>query len=1345
MYGRGNYAPQFGQGLQRPMPPYQQQQQLAGRPAPAHFQPGNSVPMQNVIQPGGPPHGPTSRGPAYFHAPPAPWNMSQQGPPVSTSNTSHPYHHLSRPPFLGAQPNFVPGSQNPQPSLLPPPPMGRGALPPPPFMQLPPPPPPPPPPPTTAGPFPPVSGKQQSTEIQMLAVAPQPPPLPPSSPPMAPPPPSSSSQSQSGHGPVSEHVLLSNNTSHSHKDGDNLISDEDMALKQSVSVGLPPPPPKPADENVVRNIEVLCQFIAKNGPEFEEMARKNEHGNTEFNFLVGGDPGSEAASAHEYFLWMKEKCTIKNGLHQDQGQKEPSQTDVDIEPSSGPKSLPNVATAHSPADSDVDMEDDITQSDKDHGAYNSTEDAKQEPVLSSDASGMQKQENKNELQHLKEDNLSLKPSQSIKLEAGAESMRENIADEPVNANSPFRLIQSYASDDSSDDDGEQSPENVKATAVSPIDEVEALSSQNATEDSNKNSEIGVGPSVTTCLESGLTKDRDDSQAIEGDLLEALDDTLQGKYVSDDVDGRTGGFNANAGFHGKYISGSSGVSAATHKDIKKNDDKISRSAVKVDEFGRLVKDGASESESDESHHVRRRGRRDRSRSRSRSPSDRRRRRSPRRSPRRRKERRSRSRSWSPKRRRSRSRSPYRPGGDFHGEKLKRGKIQCFDFLKGRCYRGASCRYMHQEVDKDEYPRRYNSKQHHVADNHDTRDLVPQTCDERSIAEAIDDAAGPSASHRDVEKLSADVITVVDPSKGVQSDALDDPISHEHQPLSGVPSTNEQAMNHPEAEGSVGSYHKADKDLQKKDNSSQIDCSTVQTSTISPRLSANEPSLNKTSYEFATPNACVPEFSLQVSHLPPPPLPQQASNAPQNPNVLVNYNYMAPSGSLPPPSVPVESGPLYQAPLPNQQPLYPTLANTAWNTPSQPRPPHMVGPSMSGNPLQFQHGNFPLRNDFPGQMSLRAHPGELQSQSHVGGFSHQTYHLPSGNIPAQAFAGSNLARDDRYPQFLSQSSVPSSSFVPGVVPQPVPFQGDSIVKSTQSAPGFSSNVGDMDNSSNYFDVGGTKISTHYNPYASTFDQPLSTRFSSIAFSQGRETATGVQYNNPFGVGPTPMDGQLSGDPTSRQIISSSNSSKAGGQVMLKSGGDQYDPLSDSIDIKLAQKQDHAADNSDIMLRLSSHHSVLDVEENNRQKMVGAITASASLENDEFGETADAEVGAVENASPSDPNEDANIADGDIEIDQVKSEGRSKKSKDSRSMKMFKVAVANFVKDVLKPQWRQGNMSKEVFKTIVKKTVDKVSGAMKNHRLPKSQAKIDHYIDSSRRKLTQLVEGYVSKYKS
>jgi hypothetical protein len=72
----------------------------------------------------------------------------------------------------------------------------------------------------------------------------------------------------------------------------------------------------------------------------------------------------------------------------------------------------------------------------------------------------------------------------------------------------------------------------------------------------------------------------------------------------------------------------------------------------------------------------------------------------------------------------------------------------------------------------------------------------------------------------------------------------------------------------------------------------------------------------------------------------------------------------------------------------------------------------------------------------------------------------------------------------------------------------------------------------------------------------------------------------------------------------------------------------------------------------------------------------------------------------------------------------------------MKLFKIAIADFVKEVLKPSWRQGNMSKEAFKTIVRKTVDKVSNSVPSSHIPKTPAKMKHYVQSSQKKVTKLV---------
>lgn len=87
----------------------------------------------------------------------------------------------------------------------------------------------------------------------------------------------------------------------------------------------------------------------------------------------------------------------------------------------------------------------------------------------------------------------------------------------------------------------------------------------------------------------------------------------------------------------------------------------------------------------------------------------------------------------------------------------------------------------------------------------------------------------------------------------------------------------------------------------------------------------------------------------------------------------------------------------------------------------------------------------------------------------------------------------------------------------------------------------------------------------------------------------------------------------------------------------------------------------------------------------------------------------------------------------------DGENKKSKDSKALKMFKLALADFVKDALKPTWKEGQMSREVHKTIVKKVVDKVTTTVEN--TPQTKEKIDIYMSYSREKLNKLVQVTMS----
>ncbi|KAI9113902.1 hypothetical protein K1719_015153 [Acacia pycnantha] len=87
-------------------------------------------------------------------------------------------------------------------------------------------------------------------------------------------------------------------------------------------------------------------------------------------------------------------------------------------------------------------------------------------------------------------------------------------------------------------------------------------------------------------------------------------------------------------------------------------------------------------------------------------------------------------------------------------------------------------------------------------------------------------------------------------------------------------------------------------------------------------------------------------------------------------------------------------------------------------------------------------------------------------------------------------------------------------------------------------------------------------------------------------------------------------------------------------------------------------------------------------------------------------------------------------------------AKKMKDVKGIRAFKFALVEFVKELLKPTWKDGHINKEHYKTIVKKVVDKVTGAMQGSHIPQTQEKIDHYLSASKPKLNKLVQAYVEK---
>ncbi|CAN4099406.1 unnamed protein product [Withania somnifera] len=1012
----------------------------------------------------------------------------------------------------------------------------------------------------------------------------------------------------------------------------------------------------------------------------------------------------------------------------------------------------NSAPAHSAADSDMEMEDDITQTEEDQqihpfGSEKQLQDSLNEDALhrnssscgtlepeelrqdspycapsscqepSSEANGLNR-DNEPFLDDLVQTSASLE--KKLSHPSGSPTVKvvdlESVHSQLMEATSPFRLIQGYASGDSSDSASENCLGSLGRLTVPPSNVVVTITAKT---DTGKSPVSSVRP----------------SNAVAKDVKESYD-ALNFEDPVDHNDGNRLSLKSDIAPEELQSENVLGVNDNVSFNLLKEEAKDKSPTRKVDEFGRLVREGFSNSDSDDSRrYMRRHGKRGRSRSRSHSPYDRRRRKSPRK----REDKRDRSRSVSPKRYGSRSKSHSRHGSTSGGDKMRRDRDypqQCFNFLKGRCYHGALCRYFHAELDKSGRSRSYQSKHQHRdpplsskdSDMHDSKDshthekigtTLKKSVHNHDRSETLDIPDMEMKEKKEPEPTSQLY------GKEDQTGSADSPVivaEVEKLPAAGgMPSSVgtvgiHLSEDHVSYKMLLNAYEKP----KEKCDSSGLELSSVQISFMVPPV----PLPRFVSAKESCPSDVLQTEPLSASF---PSLPQASGTA--------FAQQMPRDHNLPPPfnSPYIGSAPPYQALFPHQPSPFAVPLNSSWNSlpphPAQSQAPHTqfvndssgnaAGGQHSVPPIHFQPNLVVPRNDFYASTSL--------DLPQVGG-----HHAFVRTQPIYSRGSPN-----RPPAFLDESLVlgelpgPSSKSYP-YMQQPHSGPQTAGISRHLVEPGVCSSVSrytsdllDQNQVPLLPDFGGSRFSSQFNPYASTFDKPLTTKFSSDPLIHGRDMLPSSKYSA-FSLSKMTIDGHPAESLGSRNI--SPPSARTAEGMFLQPGGNQYDPLYDSIEpsTNLLKKFDpgqkhEVTDDSGVMLKL---------------KRGGAIPFTASAENDEFGETAEAEVGAVENGSPSDSSDGEDVPAGEIEIEQLKPSGEKKKSKDSRSMKLFKISVANFVKELLKPSWRQGNMSKEVFKTIVRKTVDKVSGAMKSHQIPKSKTKIDHYIDASQRKLTKLV---------
>lgn len=774
-------------------------------------------------------------------------------------------------------------------------------------------------------------------------------------------------------------------------------------------------------------------------------------------------------------------------------------------------------------------------------------------------------------------------------------------------------------------------------------------------------------------------------------------------------------------------------------------------------------------------------------------------------------------------------------------MRRDKGQlpmCFDFLRGRCHRGATCRYMHHDSDKSDGSRRNRSKQQYAEIPHVSRasgfhEKSKKVLSERPVHEkkldrhvdgdgekelaSMQDAV-PSVIHDQDDKSLLVKLAKSEMSREVTAIMNETRKKEEKlESITGLPKNclgeltaieqEMQDIREQNLEFSTG-LHDVENNLKQVETSHGI-ASLVENFVI-PNSRAQ---LVKTSHSSSGSHSLQVHSSTSLHHGFPVSGPEIKQIPPvQSYPGTSSVTHSVSSGSMPPiedtipavitavnipdyhlelptsrallsqgtsiptptPHLPREHG--LMQPASKFPPLYShSLAppNSSWSLQPPPPPPLPPPPPFVNNTnpnaiqgfpsLQFHHAQPPSRSDFNSQMFAR--PYSLSTgfvgEGHFSQLPVQGLNPP--NLYGQGSISLQLAPPLRMQSFPGDNLPSGGFFTSSSQNHPCSQQLQPLHGLWQSSTNsLTVNRGDHENviptmsrfasgldknqPSHPSDSGGSRISNYCNPYVSTFVQPLSSKFSSNVIKQEKDEVhsnqlgskfssnvikqeNNVLHNNQHGVGSIVSE-----------LVTFSPKPEPDGLLSLCS--DQYDPLFDSIDpsansfMKVEHCLKHEPIDDTIILRLKSSHKPLDVEASRQKDRVLAETLSIKSENDENGETADAEVGDVENASGSNALDATNTSAGEVEINQVKTPGKRKKSKDSASMKLFKVALADFVKEVLKPSWRQGNMSKEAFKTIVKKTVDKVFGAMENHQIPKSQAKINQYIDSSQRKLTKLV---------
>eukprot|EP00249_Psilotum_nudum_P022724 c28624_g2_i1 orf=167-4159(+) len=1200
-----------------------------------------------------------------------------------------------------------------------------------------------------------------------------------------------------------------------------------------------PPSKMPSDPEIVKNIEVLASFVVKNGPEFELMARAKQAGDPKFAFLFEGESGTEAAVGHEYYNWKKHiiglqiRQEIENGVGKRPENRTASESSHRVNgirsKCVGPKEL-----SASPTASDMDMEDDyVTTSPKE------TSRGQVNPKADSVSAG----ENRDCQQ------CATLPIVQNSSEIGSPSNCHFPSEQNLDVSSDIGIDEDSSASECEHDDRANSGnlhENAQDVHVETGPVMEYISPQNSwpsrerqLEDSSDEVEADIEESMADKMGEDISRDlgqgtpcpMEGTREPSSEFISDRDDTTQSGDDGQKAEGNT--YSCDNGLSKtNKISRDWDPLLAVNKTNETWPDPVSSrpdtcqlpGAVTVADFGRKKYEGSDESDFDDGKLLSKRKKRSNGRSRSRSWSpagdSRWRRQSGNHSPHS-WERHSRSRSRSPRWKRSSSRTPPRDSNPRWGvsgrsdcnfyDKGRRGAHAtgmnvCFNFTKGKCFRGPSCRYLHQEISEgtsDGVGRRFQENQNRewqetstdYQKSWETRGAISsgvfaiEVNSPKRGLEVDPEFEGGSRlrqinlitqkeKHDVMSHLNVDVIEkpVIAEKNDVEerkvSEVVEMHVKHSS-PLF-LSQVSEFPLQEPLSTGQLPSLHHA---------------SLVISSMTSLSSNAPQPSLSSIQHSVAVSEHVPSGYVTTQLSMP------KVHPAPQG-NPTFNFQHSLPMYH----SVPVGNSIRYQ----------PT---TICQTVAIHQPTSIREPTSICQPFPFEN----LQSVQQGHQSFHAGNPNFNQQATFFG-SHlpprpppplamnHTPTLQPGygvSLPPPVIAASPVTTKQSSFPITNQTPIFSGNcpFIqPGIVPTPttvsppqIPLQHGFIPTSVTSAPpSFPRPF-----------IGGTSNQfTFLNLVKGVGQNGVHTRLPVTVPPVSQIPAQGSMpwmVSGPLGsqaalAQPVPLPRPVQ-FPTFTYPLPGVSTGLGSAPIHQKptlinsESGEQYDPLADSIEPE--SSSDLYPWNKALLLNYDPYSTnfpgvqpidgvrLLDMSPNvpaltlenvspglatdqveamdfqgkvmNLQLPLGVFSENPDSKTAVVEEAATTGIGVVENVSPPDDNRvwspgqplEGATGTGEVETAQEQVQLDLKKSKENRGLKLLRSAVAEYVKEELRPTWRDGHMSKEEFKAIAKKAVDKVIGTLPSHHIPKSQEKVDQYMALSRTKISKLVQSYVDKF--